>query len=174
MEPLYYAGYECRFGRLLLVASERGLLHLQLPPEDGGEAQLPAHLAEAVPSVPRLQPYLAQLREYFAGYWRKFTFPLDLRGTDFQQRCWRALLQIPYGEIRTYAQVAAAVGCPRGFRAVGMANHDNPLAIVVPCHRVIASDGSLGGYGGGLQMKRKLLEMEGARLGPVQLSLDAN
>jgi len=88
--------------------------------------------------------------------------PLDLRGTDFQKKCWRALLKIPYGKVRTYAQIAKSVDCPQGFRAVGMANHDNPVPIIVPCHRVLASDGTLGGYGGGLDVKRKLLELEGA------------
>jgi len=109
-----------------------------------------------------LQPYARELEEYFAGQRRQFSFPLDLRGTEFQLACWRALLQIPYAETRTYADIARAVGKPTGFRAVGMANNRNPLAIVVPCHRVIASDGTLCGYGGGLDVKRKLLELEGA------------
>jgi len=105
-----------------------------------------------------------ELDEYFAGTRKEFTFALDLRGTDFQKRCWNALLDIPYGETRSYAQIARTVGCPRGFRAVGMANHDNPVAVVVPCHRVLASDGDLGGYGGGLDLKRRLLELEGVSL----------
>ena len=84
---------------------------------------------------------------------------------DFQLACWHALLDIPYGETRSYAAIARAVGNPAGFRAVGMANHRNPVAIVVPCHRVIASDGTLCGYGGGLEVKRKLLELEGALTG---------
>jgi len=112
-----------------------------------------------------LQPYARELEEYFAGQRRQFTFPLDLRGTEFQLACWRALLQIPYGETRSYADIARAVGKPSGFRAVGMANNRNPVAIVVPCHRVIASDGTLCGYGGGLNVKRKLLELEGALTG---------
>lgn len=112
-----------------------------------------------------VQPYARELEEYFAGRRREFSFPLDLRGTEFQLACWRALLQIPYGETRTYADIARAVGKPTGFRAVGMANNRNPLAIVVPCHRVIASDGTLCGYGGGLDVKRKLLELEGALTG---------
>ena len=98
---------------------------------------------------------------------REFTFPLDLRGTDFQIACWRALLAIPYGETRSYADIARAVGKPNAFRAVGMANNRNPIAIVVPCHRVIASDGTLCGYGGGLDVKRKLLELEGALSGTL-------
>ena len=112
-----------------------------------------------------VRPYARELEEYFAGQRREFSFPLDLRGTEFQLACWRALLQIPYGETRTYADIARAVGKPTGFRAVGMANNRNPLAIVVPCHRVIASDGTLCGYGGGLDVKRKLLELEGALTG---------
>jgi methylated-DNA-[protein]-cysteine S-methyltransferase len=106
------------------------------------------------------RPYVRELEEYFAGERRDFTFPLDLRGTEFQLRCWQALLQIPYGETRTYADIARAVGQPRGFRAVGLANNRNPIAIVVPCHRVIASDGTLCGYGGGLDIKQKLLDLE--------------
>jgi len=118
-------------------------------------------------SAEELQPYVRELNEYFAGRRREFTFPLDLRGTEFQIACWRALLAIPYGETRTYADIARAVGRPQGFRAVGMANNRNPIAIVVPCHRVIASDGTLCGYGGGLDVKRKLLELEGALSGTL-------
>jgi O-6-methylguanine DNA methyltransferase len=112
-----------------------------------------------------LQPYISELEQYFSGSRREFSFPLDLRGTDFQLACWRALLAIPYGETRTYADIACAVSKPNAFRAVGMANNRNPIAIVVPCHRVIASDGTLCGYGGGLGVKRKLLELEGALTG---------
>jgi len=111
--------------------------------------------------------YIGELEEYFAGSRRQFTFPLDLRGTDFQLACWRALVLIPYGETRSYADIARVVGKPNAFRAVGMANNRNPVAIVVPCHRVIASDGTLCGYGGGLDVKRKLLELEGALTGTL-------
>ena len=114
-----------------------------------------------------MQSYVRELEEYFAGQRRQFAFPLDLRGTDFQLACWRALLAIPYGETRTYGDIARAVGRPQGFRAVGRANNRNPVAIVVPCHRVIASDGTLCGYGGGLDVKRKLLELEGALSGTL-------
>jgi methylated-DNA-[protein]-cysteine S-methyltransferase len=111
--------------------------------------------------------YVRELEEYFSGKRRQFSFALDLRGTDFQQACWHALLAIPYGETRSYGDIARAVGRPQGFRAVGMANNRNPVAIVVPCHRVIASDGSLCGYGGGLDVKRRLLELEGALTGTL-------
>ncbi len=110
---------------------------------------------------------MRELEEYFAGHRRQFSFALDLRGTDFQLACWRALLAIPYGETRTYGDIARAVGKPHAFRAVGRANNRNPVAIVVPCHRVIASDGTLCGYGGGLDIKRKLLELEGALSGTL-------
>jgi len=113
-------------------------------------------------SKPALAPYLRELNEYFAGERRDFSLPLDLRGTDFQLKCWHALLAIPYGETRSYRDIAQAIGHPHAYRAVGMSNNRNPVAIVVPCHRVIASSGSLCGYGGGLDLKRKLLEMEHA------------
>src|SRR6202030_2498256 len=118
-------------------------------------------------SATAMRDCVRELEEYFAGKRREFSFPLDLRGTDFQRACWRALLAIPYGETRTYADIARAVGKPNAFRAVGMANNRNPIAIVVPCHRVIASDGTLCGYGGGLDVKRKLLELEGALSGTL-------
>lgn len=101
-----------------------------------------------------------QITEYLDGARRTFDFPYLLRGTQFQQKVWRALLNIPYGETRTYSQIAAAVGSPKAARAVGMANHQNPILIAIPCHRVIGADGSLTGYGGGLDMKEALLELE--------------
>ena len=101
-----------------------------------------------------------QLNEYFAGTRREFDFPYRLHGTPFQQAVWAALRQIPYGETRSYRDIAQAIGHPKAFRAVGMANNRNPILIAIPCHRVIGSDGSLVGYGGGLEMKQALLEME--------------
>jgi O-6-methylguanine DNA methyltransferase len=103
---------------------------------------------------------LEEIAEFFDGSRRDFTVPLDLHGTTFQLQVWNALRRIPYGETRSYADIARAVGRPKAARAVGMANHSNPLAIVVPCHRVVASDGSLGGYAGGLDMKTRLLRLE--------------
>jgi len=113
-----------------------------------------------------LAPYLCELNQYFSGARRAFTFPLDLRGTNFQLACWQALLAIPYGETCSYRDIAVAIGHARAYRAVGMSNNRNPIAIVVPCHRVIASSGSLCGYGGGLEIKRKLLDLEQASLRP--------
>lgn len=104
---------------------------------------------------------VGQLEEYFNGRRRAFELPLDLNGTDFQRRVWERLTRIPYGATATYAEVAAAIGRPRASRAVGGACGANPLPIIVPCHRVLASGGRLGGFGGGLEMKRALLRREG-------------
>lgn len=101
-----------------------------------------------------------QLAEYFSGARKVFDLPLAMAGTDFQKRCWAALREIPYGETRSYGDMARAVGSPKAFRAVGMANHRNPIAIIVPCHRVVGSNGSLTGFGGGLDVKAFLLSLE--------------
>jgi O-6-methylguanine DNA methyltransferase len=171
METLPYTRFVSPVGPLFLAASGRGLVALEFDRRLPGQASIrpnPRDLrAEArgfrfAHSESELRPYLRELEEYFAGQRRQFEFRLDLRGTEFQLACWKALLRIPYGETRSYADIARAVGRPKGFRAVGLANNRNPVAIVVPCHRVIASDGTLCGYGGGLDVKRKLLELEGA------------
>ncbi|MDR2162897.1 MAG: methylated-DNA--[protein]-cysteine S-methyltransferase [Clostridiales Family XIII bacterium] len=103
---------------------------------------------------------IRQLREYFDGERRDFDLPLELSGTDFQLSVWNALRGIPYGQTRSYAEIAREVGHPKSFRAVGMANNRNPIAIIIPCHRVIGSDGSLTGFGGGIETKSWLLELE--------------
>ncbi|MGP0098967.1 MAG: methylated-DNA--[protein]-cysteine S-methyltransferase [Terriglobales bacterium] len=176
METLYCTNLESAIGPLFLAASDQGLVALEFDARLPGQQTIrpnPRHLREeknafAFHDSPRaLRPYIRELDEYLAGKRREFSFPLDLRGTDFQLACWRALLAIPYGETRSYADIARAVGKPNAFRAVGMANNRNPIAIVVPCHRVIASDGNLCGYGGGLDLKRKLLELEGALTGAL-------
>lgn len=109
----------------------------------------------------RLTDQMAQqLHEYFQGRRQDFQVPYLLKGTPFQKRVWAALCQIPYGQTRSYLDIARSIGNPRGCRAVGMANHKNPLMILVPCHRVIGADGSLGGYAGGVETKRFLLDLE--------------
>lgn len=102
-----------------------------------------------------------QLREYFAGERREFDLPLKPAGTEFQQAVWQALQNIPYGQTASYGEVARAVGRPKAVRAVGGANHKNPIVVIIPCHRVIGADGSLTGYGSGLPVKQKLLRLEG-------------
>ncbi|MCI8594685.1 MAG: methylated-DNA--[protein]-cysteine S-methyltransferase [Oscillospiraceae bacterium] len=111
-------------------------------------------------ATPLLDAAARQLDEYFAGKRKTFDLPLSLEGTPFQKSVWRALSDIPYGETRAYVDIAEAIGKPKACRAVGMANHANPVMIVVPCHRVVGKDGSLTGYGGGLPMKQFLLDLE--------------
>jgi len=113
---------------------------------------------------PLLDAAEAQLREYFAGARRTFDLPLAPHGTAFQRRVWAALRTIPYGETRTYGELAAAIDSPNASRAVGMANHRNPIPIIIPCHRVIGANGTLTGYAGGLEIKRKLLALEGINI----------
>ncbi|WP_041610885.1 methylated-DNA--[protein]-cysteine S-methyltransferase [Treponema brennaborense] len=110
--------------------------------------------------TPLLRRALVQLGEYFAGTRRTFDLPLSLKGTEFQLRVWNELLRIPYGKTTTYGRLAYRVGNAKACRAVGMANHRNPVMIIVPCHRVIGADGSLTGYAGGLNVKRLLLDLE--------------
>ncbi len=109
-----------------------------------------------------------QLKAYFAGSLQRFDLPLDLRGTPFQRKVWRALARIPYGQTRSYGDVAKAIGAPEAARAVGGANRSNPVAIVVPCHRVIASGGGLGGYACGVEVKRRLLDLEAGVVAPAR------
>src|SRR5579871_207376 len=174
METLHTTVIDSLVGPLFLAASAKGLVALEFDQRLPGQQTIRPNPRDLrvegktfhfESSAQLLEPYLRELEEYFAGRRRDFGFPLDLRGTSFQVACWNALLAIPYGETRTYADIARAVGKPNAFRAVGMANNRNPVAIVVPCHRVIASDGTLCGYGGGLDVKRKLLELEGAITG---------
>jgi methylated-DNA-[protein]-cysteine S-methyltransferase len=135
---------------LRIVAADGGIRAVELHAEEGATGD----------PDPLLEGAERQFREYFAGRRWGFDLRLDMRGTAFQLRVWRALLEIPYGETRSYSQIAAAIGAPRAVRAVGAANGANPIAIVVPCHRVIGSGGGLTGYGGGLPLKRRLLELE--------------
>jgi O-6-methylguanine DNA methyltransferase len=157
VETLLYFRTPSPVGPLFLAASTKGLVRLEF---EARVRKLNPDATQLRESKPALAPYVRELNDYFAGERREFSLPLDLRGTEFQLACWRALLKIPYGETRSYRDIAQAIGHPQAYRAVGMSNNRNPIAIVVPCHRVIASSGSLCGYGGGLDIKRKLLELE--------------
>jgi O-6-methylguanine DNA methyltransferase len=169
METLFFARTSSPVGPLFLAASEKGLVRLEF---EERVQKLDAKSIQLRESKSRIASYLDELDEYFAGQRRQFSMSLDLRGTPFQLACWRALVAIPYGETRTYADVARTIGHPQAFRAVGMANNRNPIAIVVPCHRVIATGGSLCGYGGGLDIKRQLLDLEQAKT-PFSLQMPA-
>jgi len=154
--------YPSPIGELTLVAGPRGLRELTWPVEPGGAAPDDGpRIGDEPPEVAAiLDAAVAQLDEYFAGERREFDLPLDPVGTDFQLRAWTALRVIPYGETRSYAQQAQRIGSPNAVRAVGAANGRNPISIIVPCHRVVGADGSLTGFGGGLDAKRFLLDLE--------------
>ena len=117
---------------------------------------------DSEPQLEVLRRTIAELEKYFQGERREFSAELAPAGTPFQLRVWRELSNIPYGETRSYREIAEKIGSPKAVRAVGAANGANPIGIIIPCHRVIGNDGSLTGYGGGLDLKRRLLELEGA------------
>jgi O-6-methylguanine DNA methyltransferase len=174
LELVHAASVETPIGTLRLASTSRGLACVELPHASG--RGLEGFLRRNLPGA-RCEPGFApnraaalQIVEYLEGKRTSFGLALDLRGTAFQRAVWQVLLAIPYGETRSYSEVARAIERPDAVRAVGAANGANPLAIVVPCHRVIAADGSLGGYGGGLALKARLLAMERSRApGPALL-----
>ena len=143
-------------GKLRLVASEKGLVAIDVRNNATQEVTAKNPSAQAV-----LIQTKKQLEQYFAGKRTTFDVALDLVGTEFQVQAWRALCRIPFGKTISYGQQAANIKKPKAFRAVGSANGKNPIPIIVPCHRVVASDGSLGGYSLGLRMKKQLLALEG-------------
>jgi len=147
----YAAVMESPIGLLTLVEENGVLYEVRF-----GEKHEELVLCE----TPLLKKAVQELNEYFGRRRKTFTIPLNPKGTPFQQRCWNALLQIPYGETRTYGQQAAMIGNPKACRAVGMGNHMNPLPIFIPCHRVVGKNGTLTGYAGGLPIKEKLLNIE--------------
>jgi methylated-DNA-[protein]-cysteine S-methyltransferase len=153
-------GYlESPIGRLMLTSNGTALTGLFMEPSR--KAPQPADGWVEDLSVAPLAATVLQLREYFAGGRREFELPLHFEGTTFQRRVWQELTEIPYGETWSYGQLARRIGNPSASRAVGLANGRNPISILVPCHRVIGADGSLTGYGGGLERKRWLLAHEG-------------
>jgi methylated-DNA-[protein]-cysteine S-methyltransferase len=139
---------------------------LLLSAEDGHLSRVAFAASAAARSAdPLFLEAEAQLDAYFAGELRRFELPLAPRGTEFQRSVWQALLEIPYGSTSTYSELAAVIGRPNACRAVGAANGSNPLAVIVPCHRVIGAAGALTGYGGGLERKRRLLALEAGKAG---------
>ncbi|MGM9988278.1 MAG: methylated-DNA--[protein]-cysteine S-methyltransferase [Bacillaceae bacterium] len=147
---VYY--YETSIGKIGIAENGLAITHIFF-----GEKMMQAELKE----TERIKEALKQLEEYFQGTRRQFDLTLHLEGTEFQQRVWRALQAIPYGETRSYKQIAEMIGNPKASRAVGMANNKNPIPIIIPCHRVVGANGSLVGYAGGLEIKQQLLNIEG-------------
>ncbi|HXJ45950.1 MAG TPA: methylated-DNA--[protein]-cysteine S-methyltransferase [Candidatus Dormibacteraeota bacterium] len=156
MSRIYYTTMESPVGTLRLVAEELGLRTVWFV--RGRKEEKPD--AEWKEDAAFFVEVIRQLNAYFAGELKEFEIPLLMLGTEFQKRVWKALLTIPYGETMSYGELAKKIGEPKAVRAVGAANGQNPLPIIVPCHRVIGSDGSLTGFGGGLENKKKLLELE--------------
>ena len=165
MEILHAAEFDSPVGPLRVVSSEGGLAYVALPHSSGrgleGWMRRHAPDGELRQAFAPNQAAVTQILEFLEGKRRRFELALDLRATDFQHAVYAAMLEIPYGETRTYAQLAEAIGRPRSVRAVGAASGANPISLVVPCHRVIGSSGSLTGYGGGVELKARLLAMEG-------------
>ncbi len=168
-KELYWSSASSPQGQIIVMATERGVCWTGTPgtPIDTGLTWLKRktvydEVIEAEEIAP-LQQAIDELRRYLAGEHIQFSCPLDLHGTPFQIAVWQELYRIRYGETRTYAEIARAIGRPSAVRAVGAANGANPIAIIVPCHRVIGSNGSLTGYGGGLPTKAWLLHLEGIK-----------
>jgi methylated-DNA-[protein]-cysteine S-methyltransferase len=153
-------------GKLTLVATDDGLAGILWEQDRPSRVRLNIEAEDN--SHPVLVETERQLEEYFAGQRTTFELTLDVDGTDFQRRVWNALLTIPFGETRSYGQIARQIGNPDAVRAVGAANGRNPVSIVTPCHRVIGSTGKLTGFGGGLDAKARLLALEGAKQAPAE------
>jgi methylated-DNA-[protein]-cysteine S-methyltransferase len=162
METLYYDYLETPIGSLLLVGDGARLVELGFPSGKAARRHQPGWVHD-----PRQFTRIkAQLNDYFAGRLREFDIPLAPRGTDFQRQVWQALQTIPYGETVSYGELARWIGRPKASRAVGAANGQNPIPIIIPCHRVIGSSGKLVGFGGGLPTKQKLLALEREAVAP--------
>ncbi len=164
-ENVYWARLDIANWELWLGATAQGLCSVGW--QDWEYQTFASEIASRIPLAnliedrQRLEPYAQELREYFVGQRKQFSFPLDLRGTPFQVAVWKGLASIPYGETRSYSEMALLVDKPRAVRAVGTANGANPIPVVLPCHRVIGKDGALRGFGGGLNLKEELLKIEG-------------
>lgn len=151
----YYTTYQTSIGSITIVEQQNniiGVLFGQVKPQNA-----------IMQETELLKKTYSQIREYLEGNRTEFTIPIAMEGTCFQRQVWKALQTISYGETKTYQQIAEQIGKPKACRAVGMANHVNPISIIVPCHRVIGKNGKLVGYGGGLEIKKQLLDLEANR-----------
>jgi methylated-DNA-[protein]-cysteine S-methyltransferase len=163
MMRIYVSELHSPIGTLHLASSDQGVVFISL----SGRKDLLKHLEKRVPDM-ELEEYISknkgaikQLKEYFSGSRKDFDLPLHLMGTEFQKLVWRQLKRVPFGQTASYKEIAEKIGRPKAMRAVGQANHRNPIPIIIPCHRIIGANGHLVGYGGGLDKKRFLLSHEG-------------
>ncbi|WP_096201631.1 methylated-DNA--[protein]-cysteine S-methyltransferase [Bacillus sp. FJAT-45350] len=165
---LYYEEMDSPIGKLTIVSTEKGLCHIHFGmaectiPTIKGRFKKHGIKGEMIRDFEKNSSVIQQLNEYFLGGRYSFDLPLDIIGTNFQKTVWKALQEIGYGETKSYKQVALNIGAPKAVRAIGGANNQNPLPIIIPCHRVIGSNGAMVGYGGGLDKKQTLLHLEGA------------
>ena len=157
---MYYTTFESPIGPLLLAGDEEGLKYLNIW-KGKKKIEVPDDWVENEDFFSEISRHL---EAYFAGQLKAFEVKLAPEGTEFQKSVWRALCEIPYGETRTYKEIAISVGKPKAYRAVGLANNRNPISIIVPCHRVIGTNGKLTGYASGLDVKEFLLRLEGNKL----------
>jgi methylated-DNA-[protein]-cysteine S-methyltransferase len=164
----YVAEMNSPLGTLTIVTTDKGVCHIHFGELTKCMAALKARLKKqgrngnVLHCQETLQPICEQLEEYFAGKRTNFTVPLDLCGTEFQKKVWNTLKDIEYGQTKSYKEIAQLIGAPKAVRAIGGANNQNPIPIIIPCHRVIGSNGNMVGYGGGLDKKELLLSLEGA------------
>lgn len=142
--------YQTKIGRIKIAQEGDAIVEINVTDSE----------KESERETPLIKKTIKELKEYLEGKRKIFDIPIDTQGTEFQEKVWNALLEIPYGETKSYEDIAKMVGCPKGARAVGMANHNNKIIIVIPCHRVIGKNGKLVGYAGGLPVKEKLLQIE--------------
>jgi len=159
----YYYSFNTDIGSIMIAFSNKGVVNLSFLPDE--KMKYYKYLSKFYDDIVEYKgvetSYSKQIKLFLQGKLNKFDVPLDLHGTEFQMSVWKELLKIPYGEVRSYKDIAEAIGRNNAYRAVGMANNRNPIPIIIPCHRVIGNSGDLVGYGGGIDIKRKLLELEG-------------
>ena len=161
----FYTEFTSKFCNVILVANAKGLVHCHL--KTGKGKRLFSVDSHWIRKDEYLREYQKQITEYFAGKRRSFDLPLCLKGTEFQLQVWRALQNIPFGEVRSYKEIAQEIGRPKAFRAVGMANSKNPIPLIIPCHRVIGANGKLTGFANGLEIKSQLLNFESEQIGKI-------
>lgn len=145
--------YDTQIGKIGIVDNGNSIVELYFVKDLGAEVP-------TIKETPLIKEAARQLQEYFVGHRKEFNLPLDPKGTQFQKDVWKALETIPYGQTRSYKEIAEQVGSPKAYRAVGMSNNKNPISIIIPCHRVIGANGKMVGYGGGLDIKEYLLNLE--------------
>lgn len=142
--------YQTKIGRIKIAQEGDAIVEINVTESE----------KESEKETPLIKKTIKELEEYFEGKRKFFDIPISIKGTEFQEKVWEALLRIPYGETKSYEDIAKMIGCPKGARAVGMANHNNKIIIIIPCHRVIGKNGKLIGYASGLPVKEKLLQIE--------------